>query len=164
MINLNSGKVFETNFKKSVPDDILFYRFRDGTSNWDKGSLTRFQQKNVCDCMLYNGNCLYFVELKNHKGKSIPLNCIRESQREELTKYSKYKNTICGIVINFQDVEECYWLFIDQINDFISNANRNSIPIAYCRENGIKLANKRLRTNYSYDIENLLKDVESNLN
>lgn len=79
---------------------------------------------------------------KDEKGKSLPLNCIRESQREELTKYSKYKNTICGIAINFQDVEECYWLFIDQINDFISSSNRNSIPIAYCRENGIKIATK----------------------
>lgn len=160
---MKRGGIFETNFKKSVPSNILFYRFRDGTSNWDKGTMTRFQQKNICDCMLFDGNYLYFVELKNHKGKSLPLNCIRDSQIEELTKYSKYKNTICGIVINFQDVEECYWLFISQINSFITSINRKSIPIDFCRENGIKIANKRLRTNYRYDIDNMLKDIEDNL-
>ena len=160
---MNSGKTFEYNFKKSVPNNILFYRFRDGTSNWDKNNLTRFQQKNVCDCMLYNGNYLYFIELKNHKGKSLPLNCIRESQIEELTKYSRYKNTICGIAINFQDIAECYWLFISQIDEFLLIINRKSIPIDFCRENGIKIANKRLRTNYRYDIDNMLKDIEDNL-
>lgn len=161
---MNSGKTFEYNFKKSVPNNILFYRFRDGTSNWDKNNLTRFQQKNVCDCMLFNGNYLYFIELKNHKGKSLPLNCIRESQIEELTKYSRYKNTICGIIINFQDLEECYWLFISQINEFLLTVNRKSIPIDFCRENGVKIANKRLRTNYRYDIDKMSKDIEGNLN
>lgn len=162
---MNSGKTFEYNFKKSVPDDVLFYRFRDGTSSYYGGNNNlRFSQHNVCDCMLYNGNYLYFIELKNHKGKSLPLNCIRESQIEELTKYSRYKNTICGIVINFQDLSECYWIFISQINEFLLTINRKSVPIDFCRENGVKIANKRLRTNYRYDTDKMLKDIEDNLN
>ena len=44
---MNSGKRFENNFKNSVPENVFYYRFRDGTSSWSKeeNSLTRFQAK-----------------------------------------------------------------------------------------------------------------------
>ena len=161
---MNSGKRFEQNFKKSVPNNVFFYRFRDGTANWQHNDLVRFQQKNICDCMIFDGEMLFLLELKNHKGKSLPLSCIRDNQIKELSLNQIYKNVKCGIVINFEELNECYFMFICDITDFIRKSDRKSIPIDYCREKGIKIANKRLRTNYKYDIENLLKDIESNLN
>lgn len=156
----NKGKIFEESFKRSVPDDILYYRFKDGTANWEHNNIVRFQAKNVCDCMIYNGEELIFIELKNHKGKSIPIKCIRENQREELLRYSKYKNTKCVIVINFEDLEECYCLKIKDVDDFINKESRKSIPIEYCREVGIMVNMKKLINNYRYDIESMINDLK----
>ena len=44
----NEGKKFEEDFKKSVPKNLFYYRFIDGTSAWDGGN-ARFQAKNICD-------------------------------------------------------------------------------------------------------------------
>ena len=156
----NKGKIFEESFKKSVPDDILYYRFKDGTANWKHNDIVRFQAKNICDCMIYNGEELIFIELKNHKGKSIPIKCIRENQREELLRYSKYKNTKCVIVINFEDLEECYCLKIKDVDDFINKENRKSISIEYCKEVGIMVNMKKLINNYRYDIESMINDLK----
>lgn len=156
----NKGKIFEESFKRSVPDDILYYRFKDGTANWEHNNIVRFQAKNVCDCMIYNGEELIFIELKNHKGKSIPIKCIRENQREELLRYSKYKNTKCVIVINFEDLEECYCLKIKDVDDFINKENRKSIPIEYCKEVGIMVNMKKLINNYRYDIKSMINDLK----
>ena len=51
-------------------------------------------------------------------------------------------------------------MFICDITDFIRKSDRKSIPIDYCREKGIKIANKRLRTNYKYDIIGMIKEVK----
>lgn len=157
----NKGKVFEESFKKSVPDDILYYRFKDGTANWQHNNLVRFQAKNICDCMLYDGDILVFAELKNHKGKSIPFSCIRENQIKELSMYQYYKNTKCVVIINFEDLEECYCLFIADLSHFIRTGDRKSIPIEICREIGIKIENKRLRTNYRYDIKKMMGEIKN---
>ena len=156
----NKGKLFEENFKKSVPDNILYYRFKDNTSNWQHNNLVRFTQSNICDCMLYDGDILVFAELKNHKGKSIPFSCIRENQLKELSMFQYYKNTKCVVIINFEDLEECYCLFIADLVDFIRTSDRKSIPIEYCREKGIKIENRRLRTNYRYDIKKMIELIK----
>ena len=127
---LNSGKRFEENFKKSVPDNIFYYRFRDGTSSWDKGSQTRFQQRNICDCQLFDGDYLYLLELKNTKGKSLSLNNIRKNQIDDLMEASEYANIVAGLVVNFADVEQTYFMEIKLAYYwFYEQTERKSIPI-----------------------------------
>lgn len=152
---MNKGKRFEQNFRKSVPNDMFYYRLKDSTNSWSNGDV-RFTPHNMCDAILYDGNKLYLLELKNHKGKSLPLSCIRKNQLEELALNGLYKNVKSYLVINFEDVEECYCLNISDITDFIRKSDRKSIPIQYCQEKGIKIEMKRLRTNYKYNINNLL--------
>ena len=158
---MKKGGQFENNFKKSVPDDILYYRFKDNTSNWQHNNLVRFTQSNICDCMLFDGDILVFAELKNHKGKSIPFSCIRKNQIKELSMYQYYKNTKCVVIINFEDLEECYCLFIADLSHFIRTADRMSVPVEICREIGIKIENKRLRTNYKYDIKKMMEEIKN---
>lgn len=158
---MKKGGQFENNFRKSVPEDILYYRFKDNTSNWQHNNLVRFTQSNICDCMLFDGDILVFAELKNHKGKSIPFSCIRENQIKELSMYQYYKNTKCVIIINFEDLEECYCLFITDLSHFIRTSDRKSIPVEICRELGIKIENKRLRTNYKYDIKKMMGEIKN---
>lgn len=159
----NKGKIFEQNFKKSVPSSIFYYRFRDGTGNFNgqKNENVRFQQKNMCDCMLFDGNNLYLLELKNHKGSSLPFSCIRENQLKELSMAQYYSNVISGIIINFEDNEKCYFMFINQITDFIRTSDRKSIPIKYCQENGILIEMEKLKTNYKYNINKMINDLKN---
>lgn len=67
----NQGKIFEQDFRSSLPLDnpnLFFYRFKDGTANWgDRNNPNvRFQQKNVCDCMIFYKGYLFLIELKRH--------------------------------------------------------------------------------------------------
>ena len=157
---MNSGKRFEENFKNSVPDNVFYYRFRDGTSSWDKGSQTRFQQRNICDCQLFDGDYLYLLELKNTKGKSLSLNNIRKNQIDDLTDADKYANIVAGLIVNFEDVEETYLMPIGvAYHWFYEQTDRKSIPIKAFRDGCIKIQSKKLKTNYRYDIEGFIKEV-----
>lgn len=156
---MNKGKVFEQQFRKSVPDGVFYYRLIDSSNAWSDGNI-RFAPKNICDSIMFDGERLFLLELKNHKGKSLPLSCIRANQIEGLDKYSDYKNIYPCIIINFEDVAECYCLFISQIQDFLKESDRKSIPIEYCAKNGIKIEMKKIRTNYLYDVEGYIKEVK----
>ena len=155
---MNSGKKFEANFKASVPDNVFYYRFRDGTSSWSKQEGTRFQAKNICDCMLFNGNYLYLLELKSHKNKSLPLSAIRENQIKSLIEADEYKNVIAGFVVNFADVEETYFMNIALAEQWYNNGERKSIPIKAFRDTCILIDSIKLKTNYRYDIRKFLND------
>lgn len=159
----NRGKIFEDNFKRSVPEEILYERFKDGTANFNgnMNNNVRFQAKNVCDCFVYDGSILLYLELKSHKGKSVPLNCIRENQTKELLKRQEYKNTIAGLLIEFSDLERVFYINIRDFNNFIndSNNNRKSIPFEWCRDVGIEVEIKKLRTNYRYNVKKMYEDI-----
>lgn len=152
-----TGKCYENCFRKSIPEGVFFYRFRDGTSSWDNGSNTRFQAFNIADCELFYNNKLFILELKTTKGKSLPYKNIRKSQIEELTKASMYKNIICGLVIDFSELNECYFIKINQFNEFINTSERASIPIDYLRNNAVKVGVRLLRTNKRYNVSDILE-------
>lgn len=145
----NSGKRFEENFKKSISNDLFCYRFKDGTANFTgtKNENVRFQAHNVCDFMVFNGQRLFLLELKAHKGKSLPLNCIRDNQIKELSKASMYTNIVTGILVYFADLEEVYFLEIDKLILFMGTEDRKSIPIDYFRNEGNKIPIVKAKTN-----------------
>ena len=150
----NNGKKFEENFKKSVPDSFFFYRFRDGTASWNMGNNenVRFQQSNIADCMIFNGHTLYICELKNHKGKSIPLSCIRNNQKKMMLEASKYSGIACYLIVFFEDIERCFALNILDFEVFIHNSDRKSIPLSYFEKFGHEIPVIHLKTNYRYDL------------
>lgn len=152
---MNAGKQFETDFRKSVPEGVFFYRFRDGTASWGGGENTRFQQSNICDCMMFNG-ILYLLELKSHKGKSLPFSAIRQNQITELSKASTYPKIIAGFIVNFRDVEKTFFVLAPKVEYFITHEERKSIPIAWFEENGVIIPQKKLRVNYRYELDRLL--------
>ena len=158
---LNSGKRFEMCWKNSIPKDIFYYRLRDGSSSWDKGSKTRFQQTNICDCLIFDGDNLYTLELKSTKGKSLPFTNIKEHQITDLLWCSDFANIISGFVIEFADLDECYFIEISRFKRFYDTTERKSIPIDFCRENGLKIDVMKLKINRKFDVEKfLLESVE----
>lgn len=156
----NLGKIFEDNIKKSVPNDVFYLRLKDSTGTWGEYNNTvRFTQNNPCDAILFNGEKMILLEMKSHKGKSLPLSCIRENQLKELSIYQYYKNVYGCVMINFSDCEETYLIQISQITEFIRKGERKSIPISWCKENGIKIEQKKLRTNYRYNLKKMWEEL-----
>ena len=159
MTGINSGKRFEQNWKDSIPKDIFYYRFRDGSSSWGGNDKVRFQQTNICDCLMFDGDYLYLLELKSTKGKSLPFNNIKKHQINDLLWASEYANTICGLVIEFSELKECYFVEISQFKKFYDSVNRKSIPINYLHENGIKISVEKKKINSKFNVEKFINDV-----
>ncbi len=147
----NNGKKFEEDFKKSVPEDWFFYRFKDGTGSWGGNSKVRFQSSNICDFMIFNGD-LYLLELKSHKGKSLPLSCIRPNQLKEMFKASQ-KGVGAYIIVNFSDLKITYKLHIKWVKYFIDNFTRKSIPLYYFEALGDLINSEKKITRYRYDLK-----------
>lgn len=157
---MNNGKRFEQNFRKSVPDDIFYYRFKDSASSYYGGNeRLRFSNNNICDCMLFDSNKLYLLELKSTKGKSIPFKNFRENQLKELALAQYYKNIIAGIVIEFSELDRAFFMCISDITDFMRIGSRKSIPIEYCVEKGIEIEITKKRVNNSFNVRKLLNEI-----
>lgn len=154
---MNQGKRFENNFKNSIPKGVFCYRLRDATSSWDKGEATRFQCSNVCDFILADGEYVVLAELKNHKGKSFPLSCIRENQLKELLKADEFVFIKPLIIVNFEDLDECYALSVEWVNDFIELGQRKSISVSDMREYGIEIGCTKKKVNTVYDLSVLFE-------
>lgn len=156
---MNSGKRFEQNWKKSIPKDIFYYRFRDGSSSWGGNDNVRFQQTNICDCLMFDGDYLYLLELKSTKGKSLPFDNIKKHQIDDLLWASKYANTICGLVIEFSELEECYFIEISHFKTFYDSTDRKSIPIDYLRGKGMKIGVEKKKINSKFNVGKFINDV-----
>lgn len=159
----NLGKVFEQNFRKSIPvsKKIYYYRLKDTASSYYGGNENlRFSQNNIADAFLfYVGDYmtnLLILEFKNHKGKSLPLSCIKENQLNGMIDANKKTGVIPMLVVFFIDVEKCYSLNIEFVEKFIENNERKSIPINYFEEYGTEIEVTKLKTNYRYNIEKWL--------
>lgn len=75
----NMGKVFEKEFKDSVPDNVYLERYKDDTSGF-------YGVSNPADFRLYVFPMLILLELKTHKGKSLPLSKMRKAERAGIRK------------------------------------------------------------------------------
>lgn len=157
---MNSGKIFETNFRKSIGNNIFFYRFRDGTSSWGDSDITRFQQTNMCDCELFDGDRLYLLELKSVIGKSLPFSNIKDHQIKELQKASEYRNIVAGFIIEFSSLKRCFYISANDMCSYINNSDRKSIPLSYLEENGLEIEVKELRINIRLNIDKFIKEVK----
>lgn len=156
----NTGKRFEESFRKSVGGELFFYRFRDGTSSWGGGEATRFQQTNMCDCEIFDGERLYLLELKSVTGKSLPFVNIKDHQLNELVEASCYKNIVAGFVIEFSSIDRCFYLSARDMAYYMNNSGRKSIPLSYLESKGLEIEVEKLRVNIRLNIEKFIKEVK----
>ncbi|MGN1301525.1 MAG: Holliday junction resolvase RecU [Clostridia bacterium] len=156
---MKRGQKFEENFRKSIDKsdpELFFYRFKDGTAGWKPTEETRFQAHNISDCMIFYRHKLFILELKSHKGKSLPFNCIRESQYREMFDVSFKKSVYPMLIVFFSDINECYAIDIRHIIALKSNSERKSIPLSYFQEKGFKIETRQLRSNFRFDVKGFL--------
>ena len=166
----NLGKQFEENWKKSVPDYMFYYRFRDSSGTWGGNEQLRFTPSNIADCLIQDPfTGLHLIELKNHKGKSIPLSCIigtrkndkpttKEKQINDLLIADGYSSVFSSLIVFFCDVERCFELSINSFLDFVNKGERMSIPIEYFEKHGTEIKVTKIRTSYRFDIESWMRE------
>lgn len=163
----NSGKIFEEDFRKSLDlndPNLFYYRFKDSPSNFGNAQqgnqFIRFTNNNICDCMVFYKGKLFLNELKSHKGKSLPLSCIREKQLIELSNVIGKKNVYPMLIIFFSDIEETYAIKMSDVNEFIGNFERKSIPLLFAREKGFKIDCRKKLTHYTFEVIDFLEKFE----
>lgn len=166
----NVGKVFENNFKASVPSDVMYYRPPDAAQsfNMDKSSKLRFSAHSPCDCMMFNGMYLWTLELKTvgtdsitfEREKGDPKRVIHYYQVESLKKFSKFKNVISGFILNFRKSENTYFFPIEAWDEFVNSIDKvsfNERDLSKC-SSIIKIDSRKLKVNYRYDVDNFMKN------
>ena len=161
----NLGKIFEQNWKKSIPlsNKIYYYRLKDSASSYYGGNNNlRFSQNNIADAfMFYVGDfvaTLLILEFKSHKGKSLPLTCIRDNQLKEMIAAKEKIGVIPMLIVFFSDFERCFSLEIKYVEKFIIENERKSIPLDYFEKYGTEIEVNKLKTNYKYNVEKWLNE------
>ena len=170
----NPGKAFELQFVKSIPDYCWHKRLNDNAASWGNGNNTRFASTNECDFLLFDckSRTLSALELKSTQssltfwrkdfeedGMKHTYN-IKKNQILGLKEWSKYY-MVCGFIFNFRNSQNnTYFVMIDDFLDYTENLNKKSININdVLNMNPIEIENNKLRTNYRYNIEKLLKSI-----
>lgn len=159
---INAGKKFENDFKNSVnTDEIFLHRFKDGTAGTVNGQMIRFKNKNLCDFLLFKDGLLVLVELKSFLGKSMPFSNIKDTVDEQQTFLynlrleAKKNNVKAYMILNFRDLLETYAIDIHNFDEFYKMTNKKSINIDEVRQLGKQLSQKKKRTSYRYEIDDL---------
>ena len=158
---MNIGKVFESEFKDSILNHFL-YRFKDGSAAWGGSNKTRFQANNICDYLVMYNRTLFLIELKTHKGKSIPFNCLRDKQIKEMLQASIYSNVKPYFIFNFRDIERTFAIKVEDIDLYIETSSSKSFSLKWCENNGIEIIGTKKRTRYTYDLESFFTEAENN--
>ena len=160
---MNEGKLFEQDFRKSIPDDVYSLRLADPAIGFNiESSRQRFAPKNPYDMILYKEPRMYCLELKSTKEKSIrfagdsPM--IREHQIKKLTEAAQ-KGCIAGFVLNFRSIGHTYFLEIDKFHQLIKGIDRHTIRESEIRDSGILIPERKLRSHNRYDL-NVLFGIE----
>lgn len=86
---------------------------------------------------------------------------IRKCQINGLHKWSKFKNVICGFIINFRSIEnKTYFVSIEEFKKYTSTIVKKSINIQdVLNMNPIEIKSTLLRTNYRYDVNSFLYEI-----
>ena len=146
----NYGKIFEQEIKASFPPDFFIERYKDDTAGF-------YGVSNPADYRLYKYPYTFLLELKTHKGKSLPLSKIRSNQLKGMAEAVTHKGVFGGFIINFRELEETYYISVNDLLLFIETVDRKSIPVEWCRENVVRIEQKKKRVRYSYDLSKWLE-------
>ena len=166
----NAGKLFEEDFKKSVPDNIYYYRLKDASSSWSNDGTSRFTPKNPFDSILYKYPIMFQIELKSTKGSSISFGgqskMIKEHQINSLTESSKHFGITAGFIFNFRTYNNAtYFMHIIDFNNFLERTTKLSINLNDIENfGGIAIENNLLKKRYRYNIKLLVNDLIEKMN
>lgn len=162
----NTGKVFEKEFRDSIPEDVYYKKMQDSANGFNvEDSKLRFAAKSPYDFFLYRKPNMWCLELKSISGTSISFEgkkpLIKKHQRKELLK-AHCKGCIAGLVLHFRKYPVTYFVPIQAFEDFAEKTDKKSINVKDIQEmikeeNGALLINQEFMiTHYRYAIDQFL--------
>ena len=171
---MNSGKVFENCWKKSVNKAGYFYlRLNDPAQSFSNPSNLRFSLKSSYDNIMFAERYLFTLELKSTKGTSLSFwredfedktksqtFLIHKHQILGLANADKFAEVVSGLIINFRETTNHTYFW--HINDFLEYTNKldkksfNENDVI--NGNGLLINQKLKKVNYEYDIDNFVID------
>jgi recombination protein U len=154
----NEGKLFEKDIKDSIPKECYFYRFKDNAASFSGGEGTRFTSSNICDCMTVTDEYLFLLELKSHKGVSVGFNCIRKNQIDEMSRI-EHKRIKTYFIFNFREKQKTYAIDAKTLKSYMDSTDRKSIPIQWCKENGIEIIGEKKKVRFRYYLKEFFNEV-----
>ena len=168
----NQGKLFEQDWKKSIPKEMYYQRIKDSPNQFgnqdENNPQLRFTPKQPYDAFCYYNNFLYCWELKSTKGTSISFKgsspMIKEHQQKELTIASEHKGIIAGFIMNFREPQnKVYFLNIIDFNKFINETTKSSINIKdIINYGGFEISGEQKRVRWKYNINEFIEKVKEN--
>lgn len=171
----NVGKVFEDNWKKSIPSYMWNYKPPDAATGFNQtDKKLRFSHKSPADYFIFDTRygLFYTLELKSFEGScSFERNkedkgVIHWYQIETLLKFAEYNRVISGLILDFRESDNTYFLeirgFKNMIDNCISKKSFNeSDMLRYC--NPYKIEKEKLRIHYRYNIELFCNDMKNSI-
>lgn len=163
------GKLFEEQWKRSIPEDVYYLRLKDNPSSFGKdSSFVRFTLNNPFDCLVFYNGFLFPLELKSTSSKSISIQTKKEekgkmikiNQIEGLSKSNKYKNIFSGFLFDFRESEKTFWMGINDFLRFQEENNKKSINEKdIIKYNAIDVEKEKKKTRYVFSVKKLIEDV-----
>lgn len=109
--------IFKQNWKKCFPTTFLF-RLHDQITEFKETS------KNPCDFIaMPTEKMLFLIELKEHKGLSVPFAAI--PQYERLLKYKDYLYTYPGVIIWFSEKDKVIWVSVQEMEKMVNDGKKS---------------------------------------
>ena len=163
------GKLFEEQWKRSIPEDVYYLRLKDNPSSFGKdSSFVRFTLNNPFDCLVFYNGFLFPLELKSTSSKSISIQTKKEekgkmikiNQIEGLFKSNKYENIFSGFLFDFRESEKTFWMGINDFLKFQEENNKKSINEKdIIKYNAIEVEKEKKKTRYVFSVKKLIEDV-----
>ena len=153
----NEGKIFEDDFKKSVPEGVYCKKLHDSANGFDiENSKQRFALQSPYDFLLCKDGQMYAYELKTAKGSSFSFKGkspnIKMRQIDELI-LAKRSGAKTGLILNFREKEQTYVLDPDDFKAFTESTTKSSINIKEAEEIGYKLGQEKPAPAIRYEID-----------
>ena len=142
--------------------------------------MTRFSSENPCDGHIFRKGNLIYVELKTAKTGSISFNqppliqdkgkpkpSIKSHQVKSLQERSEFDGVYGGLLIDFSDRQTktklikggTYFIEINKWLDWASGSDKKSMNLDDAKSIGIPVKSEKLKTNYRYDMIDLLERI-----
>jgi recombination protein U len=152
----NPGKRFEEDFFKSSLNHehcVDINRLRDPVGG-------QAGIRNICDYIVYKYPFIYYFELKSRQGNTLNFKEITTVQYEGLKSKANRLGRIPGVIVNYSDYNEAYFVHINDIVELKEKQGKKSLHINDARKLGIRLKGERKRTRFTYYIIEFLKELE----
>lgn len=168
----NAGKIFEDDFKKSIPDYVMITRLKDSSLNYNRTEHSKYSTNNPYDFQLWDSKHfkLYALELKTVNKKSISFERTKEDkgeihyhQIEGLKIASSFDGVIAGFIIEFREYPKTIFININDFLVLIDVINKKSFNLQDLENNNINyevIEQHIKRTRYSYNMDTFFSRKE----